>query len=305
MFLDFANNEMWVASFGNHKALAFRLGASGDTAPMRIVRGSPMNVEGTLIGNPYNISYDTKREEILVPSCVAHPRIAAFARTADKNAVPVRSIEGSNTQLNRTVHAIVYDEIHDEIVVPSDIGQAVMTFRGAANGNEAPIRVITGPKTGLGKTSKLSADPVNNELIAWSGGLILFCDRLANGDVAPKRTLGGPNNRFSMGNVDVDTLHDLLIVSGGSTISIFNRTASGDTKPIRVITGVRVGADMAIYPPAGKIVLNIPGPATTSGTRPRPLRPKASPRTRPTWASGASSTTATSRRSGRSAARRA
>jgi DNA-binding beta-propeller fold protein YncE len=260
VFLDFANNEMWVASFGNHKALAFRLGASGDTAPIRVVRGAPMNVEGTLIGNPYNITYDTKREEILVPSCVAHPRIAAFSRTADKNAMPVRSIEGSNTKLNRTVHSLFYDEIHDEIVVPSDMGQAVMTFRGAANGNEAPIRVITGPKTMLGKTSKLSADPVNNELIAWSGGVLLFFDRLANGDVAPKRTLGGPNNRFSIANVEVDNLHDLLIVSGGSTISIFNRTASGDTKPIRVITGVTVGADMALYPPGGKIALNIPGP---------------------------------------------
>lgn len=260
VFLDFANNEMWVASFGNHKALAFKLGASGDTAPMRIVRGAPMNVDATLIGNPYNISYDTKREEILVPSCVAHPRIAAFSRSADKNALPVRSIEGSNTKLNRTVHSLFYDEIHDEIVVPSDMGQAVMTFRGAANGNEAPIRVITGPKTGLGKTSKLSADPVNNELIAWSGGVLLFFDRLANGDVAPKRTLGGPNNRFSIANVEVDPINDLLIVSGGSTISIFNRTASGDTKPLRVITGVRVGADMAIYPQGGKIAVNIPGP---------------------------------------------
>jgi DNA-binding beta-propeller fold protein YncE len=260
VFIDAANNEMWIASYGNHLALAYTLGASGDAAPVRVIRGAPMNTPGTLIGNPYTIAYDANREQILVPSCVAHPRVAAFARDADKNAMPVRSIEGSNTKLNRTVHSLFYDEIHDEIVVPSDMGQAVMTFRGAANGNEAPIRVITGPKTMLGKTSKLSADPVNNELIAWSGGVLLFFDRLANGDVAPKRTLGGPNNRFSIANVEVDNLHDLLIVSGGSTISIFNRTASGDTKPIRVITGVTVGADMALYPPGGKIALNIPGP---------------------------------------------
>jgi hypothetical protein len=259
VFLDAANNEMWVASYGNHKALAFKLGASGDTAPLRVIRGAPMNTEGTLIGNPYNISYDTNREEILVPSCVAHPRIAAFQRRADKNALPVRSIEGSNTHLNRTVHAIVYDAIHDEIVVPSDIGQGIMTFRGAANGNEAPIRVITGPKTGLGKTSKLSADPYNNELIAWSGGQLMFYDRLANGDVPPKRVLGGPNNRFGIANVSVDPIHNLLIVSGGSTISIFDRFASGDTKPLRVISGVHVGAAMAVFPQGGKIAVNIPG----------------------------------------------
>jgi hypothetical protein len=160
VYLDFKNNEMWIASYGNHKALAFPIGASGDVAPIRVIRGAPDKVEGTLIGNPYNISYDTKREEILVPSCVAHPRIGAFARLADKNALPVRSIEGSKAHLNRTVHSIVYDEYHDEIVVPSDMGQGIMIFRGGANGNEAPLRVITGPKTGLGKTSKLGCGSV-------------------------------------------------------------------------------------------------------------------------------------------------
>ena len=72
--LDLVNNEMWVSSFGNHLALAFKLGASGDTAPVRIIRGSPLNTPGTLISNPFGVAYDTKREEILVTSCVGHPQ---------------------------------------------------------------------------------------------------------------------------------------------------------------------------------------------------------------------------------------
>ena len=120
--LDPVNNEMWVASFGNHLALAYQLGASGDTAPVRIIRGSPLNTPGSMISNPYAIAYDSKRDEILVTSCVGHPRIGAFARTADKSALPVRAIEGSNTKTNRTMHAIAYDELHDEIVVPSRVG---------------------------------------------------------------------------------------------------------------------------------------------------------------------------------------
>ncbi len=259
VFLDHANNEMWVASYGNHLALAYALGASGDAAPVRIIRGSPLNTPATLIGNPFSIAYDTKREEILVPNCVAHPRIAAFARAADKNAVAVRSIEGSNTRLNRTVHAIRYDEIHDEIVVNSDIGQAIMTFRGNASGNEAPIRIIQGPKTGIGKISKISHDPVNNELITWSGNQIMFWDRLANGDVPPKRVLGGPDTLLGANNVSVDPIHDLLIVSGGSRILIFDRTASGNTKPKAIISGMLVGQGMTVYPPTGKIILNVPG----------------------------------------------
>ena len=131
VFLDHVNNEMWVASFGNHLALAYKLGASGDTAPVRIIRGSPLNTPGAMISNPFAVAYDTKREEILVTSCVANPRIGAFPRTADKNALPVRTIQGANTKTNRTMHAISYDEVNDEIVVPSRAGQAIMTFRGA------------------------------------------------------------------------------------------------------------------------------------------------------------------------------
>jgi DNA-binding beta-propeller fold protein YncE len=259
VFLDMTNNEMWIASYGNHLALAYKLGASGDTAPVRIIRGSPMNTPGTLIGNPYTIAYDPNREEILVPSCVAHPRVAAFARTADKNAVPVRSIEGNNTHLNRTVHGIYFDAMHDELIVNSDIGQAIMTFRGNASGNEAPIRIIQGPKTGIGKISKVSADPANNEVITWLGGQIMFWDRLASGDVAPKRVLGGPDNRIQASNVAVDPIHNLLIVTGNDRVQIFNRTASGNDKPIRVITGMMVGNGMTVYPPTGKILVNIPG----------------------------------------------
>lgn len=263
VFLDHANNEMWVASFGNHLALAYTLGASGDTAPVRIIRSSPLNTPGTMISNPFAVAYDTKREEVLVTSCVGHPRIGAFPRTADKNALPVRTIQGSNSKTNRTMHAIAYDEVHDEIVVPSRAGQAIMTFRGSANGNEAPIRIIQGPKTGLRQFDKLSVDPVNNEVFVFFGGQVVFFDRLANGDVAPKRILNPPGLRAN--HARVDPIRNLLIVGGGNRIWIFDRTAQGpDAKPRAIIgggpkSGLRVGQGMALYPPTGKILVNVPG----------------------------------------------
>lgn len=257
VFLDPVNNEMWVASFGNHLALAYKLGASGDTAPVRIIRGSPLNTPGAMISNPFALTYDTKRQEILVTSCVGHPRIAAFARTADKNALPVRSIEGSKTLTNRTMHAIGYDALHDEIVVPSRIGQAILTFRGSANGNEPPIRIIQGPKTGLRQFDKLSVDPVNDEVLVYFGNSVVFFDRTANGDVAPKRILNPKGLRAN--NAAVDPLHNLLVVSGGNQIWIFDRTAAGSATPKAVIGGgdtdLRVGQGMALYPPTGKILV--------------------------------------------------
>jgi DNA-binding beta-propeller fold protein YncE len=258
VFLDLVNDELWVANYGNHMAAVYRRTASGDTAPVRMIRTAPVNTPTPLMGNPYSIAYDSKREQILVPNCVAHPRIAAFARLADRNAAPVRSIQGQNTGLHRTMHAIGYDEIHDEIVVPLLMAQAIATFRGGASGDEKPIRVIQGPKTHNQRIEHLSLDPVNNEIYVWEENRTMVFDRLAQGDVAPKRVIEGVTN------VAVDPIHNLLISIGGRRIRIFDRTVEGtNPKPLRVIEGPRTGlggaSTVRLYPPAGRIVVIVRG----------------------------------------------
>ena len=99
------------------------------------------------------------------------------------------------------MHGFAYYAIHDEIVVTSPLAQAILTFRGGANGEEPPIRVIQGPHTqiqgdypGTGANDRVSVDPVNGEYYMFSTpNTILVFDRMGNGDVAPKRALGGPN----------------------------------------------------------------------------------------------------------------
>ncbi|HUR20122.1 MAG TPA: beta-propeller fold lactonase family protein [Vicinamibacterales bacterium] len=68
VFLDKKNNELWVASFGNHAATVFKRDAAGDTAPLRVIRSGPLGEAALGIGNPHPITYDTKREEIIVPN---------------------------------------------------------------------------------------------------------------------------------------------------------------------------------------------------------------------------------------------
>ena len=45
------------------------------------------------------------------------------------------------------MHGIAYDVVHDEIIVPGHLAGAVLIFRGAAKGEEGPIRMIQGPRT--------------------------------------------------------------------------------------------------------------------------------------------------------------
>ncbi len=261
IFFDAANDELWVANYGGHSATAYRRTASGDVAPVRIIRSAPVNAPATLISNPYMIAYDTRRDQIIVPSCVGHPRIGIFDRLADRNAAAIRTIEGQNTRLNRTVHGVSYDAIHDEIVVNQFIGQAVLTFRGAASGAEAPIRTIMGPKTQMIDPISVAVDPVNDEIYVFqitNSDRVLVFDRTAQGDVAPKRVLMQP-----AGSGGVDPINNVLVLINRNSIRIFDRLAQGNDKPLRVITGPRTGLNgvsrITMYPPGGKIVVNVTG----------------------------------------------
>src|SRR5215472_17942541 len=118
-----------------------------------------------------------------------HPQIAAFARLAGENTPPVRVLEGQKTLISRTMHGFGFDSIHDEICVTSPLAQAILTFRGGANGEEPPVRVIQGPHTQIQSTGydgndKMAMDPVNGEIyipVATSEGagkgVILVFDR--------------------------------------------------------------------------------------------------------------------------------
>jgi hypothetical protein len=197
---------------------------------------------------------------------VNHPQIAAFARLARENTPPVRVLEGQKTLISRTMHGFGYDPIHDEIVVTSPLAQAILIFRGGANGEEPPVRVIQGPHTQIKGTAgeandMVSVDPVNNEIyIPVDPGAILVFDRTANGDVAPKRVLTGSDTqiRSESASSAVDPVRNLLFVNNGGAMLIFDRTASGNTKPKAVIKGPKSGManinSFQVYPSKGWII---------------------------------------------------
>src|SRR5256885_2419112 len=109
-----------------------------------------------------------------------------FARLATGGQQAARTVFGQNSKLSRTMHDIRYDAVHDENVVPVPYAQAILTFRGGADGQESPIRIIQGPKTGTIGT-RLDVDPVHNEIFTYQHNRIVVYPRDANGDVAPIR----------------------------------------------------------------------------------------------------------------------
>jgi hypothetical protein len=167
------------------------------------------------------------------------------------------------------MHDIRYDEVHDELFVGNPFAGAVLVFRGGANGEEAPIRIIQGPQTQLEGPDRLEVDTVNNEIyVPQEGNTILVFPRAANGNVPPTRILRGAKTRMKgMRSVAVDPIRNLMV--GGTqtrtkegkeygVLMTWNRTANGDTAPLRVIEGdkteiIRI-TQLQVHPPKGWIL---------------------------------------------------
>lgn len=153
-------------------------------------------------------------------------------------------ISGQGSKLGRTIHGLVYDPMHDEIIVPNVLADAVLVFRGDANGEEAPIRIIQGPHTELVTPHSVSLDLQNDEILVASltGKRINVYKRDANGDVAPLRMISG--SRTKLGHtvgIVVDPNKNLLAVANSKDILIFNRTDNGNVPPRAQIAGPESG----------------------------------------------------------------
>jgi hypothetical protein len=205
---------------------------------------------------------------------VAHPQIAAFARLANGDAKPTRAIAGQHSLITRSIHDMAYNPLRDEIVITQFYAGAIMTYRGGANGDEAPIRIIHGPDTQMTNPMRLALDPVHKEVFVPIEDRVLVFPSEAEGDIVPIRVIKGPNTSMNLGDksVAVDPLHNLLIVTGmeprrgngeggnlgRGMILIFNRTDDGNVKPRAIISGpnsqLHSTGLVTVYPPREWII---------------------------------------------------
>ena len=96
------------------------------------------------------------------------------------------------------MHDIRHDPVHDEIIVPNQFAQAILTFAGGASGEQPPLRVIQGSRTQLIRAERLDIDTVNNEIVVPNGNSILVFRRDATGNVAPIRTISGATSPLAV-----------------------------------------------------------------------------------------------------------
>ena len=180
----------------------------------------------------WGVSLAKKRDEIALS--VQTPNMyVVFRREAKNFDAPVRSVRGPKTAM-ADPHGIYVDETHNEVFV-------------ANHGNFRPGELITSYTAYDARESR--QERTGNQFSETARGRYLpssvtVYDGDAKGDVAPIRTISGPQSQIDwpMG-VAVDEVNNELIVAnnGDNSVLIFPRTATGDVAPKRVIRGPLTG----------------------------------------------------------------
>jgi DNA-binding beta-propeller fold protein YncE len=66
--IDTKNDEIWVTNYRDHSAAVFARTAKGNVTPKRVLRNAPLGTPAVGFGNPGAVTYDSKRDQILVPN---------------------------------------------------------------------------------------------------------------------------------------------------------------------------------------------------------------------------------------------
>ncbi len=224
--------ELFVLNGLTESVSVFDASLNGNVTPQRKF-GNLTNLY-----DPHGIAVDTANNEIFVSNFAYpnHSSITVYARTANGNAAPVRTISGNLTGLNAP-DGIAVDTLNNEIFVANYLGNSITVYGRTANGNAAPLRTISI----LGGPVSVAVDTINNEIFVANldSSIITVYTRTASGTTAPVRTfssLGYPTDAIA-----VDTANNEIFVNANSVTAAYARTANGIASPLRIIAGSSTG----------------------------------------------------------------
>ena len=249
------------------------------TEPKRIIAGDQTAIEFVC-----GLYVDPETGDIYAIDADTAATLQVFTRGQEGNVPPARQLHTGSEVRGR---GLAVDSVNNEIVVTSQHNHAVVVFRKQAEGEEPPLRLLQGDRTGLGNPHGIAIDTQNDLLFVTNHGQassrptegndpatrprpnmplgrrdavrgsgrfeppsITVYDRTASGDTPPLRVIAGPRTRLNWpAGIVVDERRGELFVANdtGDSVLVFPSDASGDVAPIRVIEG----ADTFLESPGG------------------------------------------------------
>jgi len=271
--VDPLNDRVFVSDPNRHALWSYeRLAAS--TGPETV---TPLTgIRGPATGMMFiaAVTVDPQRQEIYTVDNDIGDRMMVFKYDANGNVKPIRALDVPHQAWGLSINPV-----RKEIAVSVEGPRQIVIYKQDAQGADAPLRMIRGPKTGLGDPHGVYFDGSHNEIVvanhgnqngretlpgsvaagrrggggsergAFVGGRfdepsITVYAGDATGDAAPIRRIQGTKTGLNWPMaLSVDETHDEIAVanSGDSSIRIFSRGADGDAAPVRVLKGARTG----------------------------------------------------------------
>lgn len=269
--VDAENNRVVMSDPNRHALWSYdRLAASKGreaTIPLTSVRGP---ATGMMFVAAVTL-YPEEREMYSVDNDIGD-RMMVFSYDDNGNVKPKRILH-----VPHQAWGISINGVRDEIAITVEAARQVVIYKRTAQNDDKPLRIIRGPKTGLGDPHGVYFDGANNEIVvanhgnhggrqtppgditgtatqlgevaAYVGGkfeepsIAVYAGDV-KGDVPPLRRIQGAKTGLNWPMaLDVDVEHNEIAVAnnGDSSIRIFRRADSGNVAPIRAIKGPRTG----------------------------------------------------------------
>lgn len=248
--VDTKTGEIYSVSLDTQdNVIVFGSGASGDVAPIRILRTPHRN---------FASGVDDEKQELYV-TIQYPPKVVVYKKGASGTDPPVRVLEGPHTFLHDT-HGLALDFKRKLMFVgtwgnssdPNVAGSgkfyppSINVYPLDASGDVAPLRIIQGPKTLLDWAGAMALDPATGNLWVANdmGGSLLVFKGTDEGDVSPSQVIRGSKTGLNHPTgIAFDAKNREIWVSnmGNSSASAFSTGANGDVAPIRTIRSAPLG----------------------------------------------------------------
>jgi DNA-binding beta-propeller fold protein YncE len=241
LFVDSSRNEVVIAEENNFSLLVYdRM----ENTPPRAALSEPKRTiqgENTFLEYACSVYVDPATGDIYGINNDTLNWMTVFGRDAKGNVAPYRKLHTPHTTFG-----IVADEETQELLMTIQDDHAVSVFKKTAKDQDAPIRLLQGPKT-------LMADPHGIALDTKSGLIYV-----TNWGTVQDRKYDVP---WRYGKVNWPVGRNNNIPGSGKilppSITVYRKDASGDTAPLAVISGPKTLLDwptsIAVHPDRGEI----------------------------------------------------
>jgi hypothetical protein len=186
IYYDEVHDEIYLANTFAQAMMVFRGGANGDESPIRIIMGPKTQIQSP----EYGMTVDPVNDEIYISE---FDKILVFPRTANGDVAPIRILDGPKTELQNpwgtiAIRGVAVDPIHNLLIATTYYQNRgrILIFDRTASGNTAPIRRISGPKSGIaGATFSVRTYPPKGYILNPSAGRIGVWSVFDSGDIPP------------------------------------------------------------------------------------------------------------------------